>query len=121
MTSSELAKYLEDKARAKKPVFYRDVVAHFDLIPLTDAWTNHPLADAFDVLDRQDADAGRPFRTSMVISKERGMPGPGFFKSLEQLKGTVARNDRQRLDVSIAEMNAAIKYPWRDPDAKMQP
>lgn len=108
----QLARYLEGKARAKKPVTYREVVDHFELEPLTEAWTTHSLAGAFEQLDQQDANADRPFRTAMVYSKERSMPGPGFFHSLETRKGIVALNDDRRLEVYTHEYKATIAYNW---------
>lgn len=112
MKLDELAAYLESKAKSKRTVFYSDLVTHFALPPLDDAWIDHPLARAFAVLDQQDADAKRPFRTSVVIAKETNMPGSGYFKSLSALKGVRTNTEKQRLEVFARELQAAMDYPW---------
>src|SRR5450755_1428340 len=83
----EVETFLEEVAASGNPINYGDVNARFpDLPPLTGAWLAHPLCGIFDELDVQDAAAKRPFRTAMVIAKERNMPGPGFFKTLSRLR-----------------------------------
>ena len=72
----------------------------------------HPLARAFETLDREDAEARRPFRTSMVISNEENMPGDGYFKSLSELKGLHAKSEKQRLEAFSQELSAAMNYQW---------
>ena len=72
----------------------------------------HPLQTAFDQLDREDAEACRPFRTSVVIAKETNMPGDGFFKSLRELKGVKANSEKQRLEVFTRELTAAMNHKW---------
>jgi hypothetical protein len=67
---NQLAAYLEGKAKARRTAYYGEVVAHFGLPALDGAWTSHPLCHAFGVLDAQDAEAKRPFRTSVVVAKE---------------------------------------------------
>src|ERR1035437_937133 len=83
----EVGTFLEGIAASGNPITYGDVIARFpDLSPLTGAWLSHPLCGIFDELDVQDAAAKRPFRTAMVIAKERNMPGPGFFRTLSRLR-----------------------------------
>lgn len=64
---NRLAAYLEGKAKAKRTVYYSEVVSHFNLEPLTEAWLSHELAAAFERLDIEDTNAERPFRTSVVV------------------------------------------------------
>lgn len=112
MDLDKLAKFLEDKARRKRTIYYSELATQFGLPPLDGAWVGHPLARAFDALDREDAEAGRPFRTSMVISREKNMPGDGYFKSLSQLKGVHAKSEKQRLEVFSQELSAAMNHKW---------
>ena len=112
MQLNKLAAHLEAKAKAKKTAYYSDIAAHFGLPPLDGAWNSHPLCAAFDALDRQDADAKRPFRTSVVVAKGSNMPGPGYFSSLAALKGILTSNDSQRIEAFSHELNAAMAYPW---------
>jgi hypothetical protein len=112
MDLSKLATYLESKAKAKRTVFYSQLVEEFGLPPIDGAWTGHPLERAFDALDQEDAKVGRPFRTSVVVAKESGMPGDGYFKSLAALRNIHARSDKQRLEVFTREFAAAIDYEW---------
>lgn len=112
MQLSELGAYLEDLARTGKATTYESVVNRFGLSPLDGAWNGHPLSRAFDSLDREDAEACRPFRTSMVISKERGMPGPGYFTSLAALKGIRPNKAKDSLAIFVEEFEAATKHAW---------
>ena len=113
MDLDELARYLEEKAKTKRTVYYSELVSRFRLPPLDGAWMGHPLQRAFDTLDREDAEAHRPFRTSLVIAKETYMPGDGYFKSLFELKGMSAKSEKQRLEVFTQELSAAMKHKWR--------
>jgi hypothetical protein len=108
----KLARFLEDKARRKRTIYYSELVTQFGLPPLDGAWLGHPLERAFDALDREDAMAQRPFRTSMVISKEKNMPGDGYFKSLFELKGIHAKSEKQRVEAFSRELSAAMSYKW---------
>ncbi len=112
MSLDKLAEYLDGIAKKGKTVFYSELVKQFDLPPLDEAWTSHPLSAAFDRLDKEDAEAGRPFRTSVVIAKELNRPGDGFFKSLAELKGKRARSEKQKLELFINEFRDAVKFPW---------
>src|SRR5258708_22215938 len=108
----KLAKFLEDKARRRRTIYYSELVEQFGLPPLEGAWIGHPLERAFDALDREDAEAKRPFRTSMVISKEKNMPGDGYFTSLSELKGIRAKSEKQRLETFSQELAAAMNHKW---------
>jgi hypothetical protein len=112
MDLEKLARFLEDKARRKRTIYYSELATQFGLPPLDGAWVGHPLARAFDTLDREDAELHRPFRTSMVISKEKNMPGDGYFTSLFELKGIHAKSEKQRLEVFSQELSAAMNYKW---------
>jgi hypothetical protein len=112
MRIDELAAFLEGKARDQRTVFYSDLVARFGLPPLGEHWNLHPLAQAFDILDREDAAANRPFRTSVVIAKENNMPGGGYFTSLATLKNIHVRTEARKLEVFTQQLSAAFEYPW---------
>ena len=112
MDLDKLARFLEDKARRKRTIYYSELVTQFGLPPLDGAWVGHPLERAFDALDREDAKAQRPFRTSMVISKEKNMPGDGYFKALFEFKGISAKSEKQRVEAFSRELSAAMSYKW---------
>ena len=78
----ERAKLSRDEA----PIFYNDLANKFGLPPVDKFWATHPLCQMFDTLDREDASNKRPFRTALVVSRERGIPGQGFFNTLQQLR-----------------------------------
>src|SRR5689334_657605 len=78
ITAADVAAFLEDRARhlaGQAPVFYGDVAAHFGLPPVTEAWSAHPLSSIVDELDNEDAKRSRPFRTALVLSEDRSIPG----------------------------------------------
>lgn len=107
-----IAAHLERAAKQQKTVFYGDLTAHFGLPPLDGAWSSHPLAAVFGVLDQEDAIAKRPFRTAVVVRREDRVPGDGFFQALELLRGIKARNSDKKLEVFIAELKAVYAFPW---------
>ena len=112
MDFTKLAARLETVATKGRTIYYSDLVAEFGLPPLDGAWTSHPLSAAFDRLDREDAEANRPFRTSVVIAKDLNRPGDGFFKSLFELKHVSAKSENQKMEVFAREFQAASQYPW---------
>lgn len=105
---------LENVARLQQVVTYQDVVTNFNLPPLEGNWNSHPLSAIFEQLDQEDANKNRPFRTSVVVKKDKNnqMPGGGFFEALERLKGIACRNEIARQQAWINELNAAHSYAW---------
>ena len=98
-----VATFLEHRATNldfdRAPIFYNDLTLQLDLPPVDQYWMSHPLCKVFDLLDREDVGANRPLRTALVISKERNLPGEGFFKTMALL-----RNHRNPAKDSIAQM-----------------
>ena len=106
----EVGTFLEKVAASGNPINYGDVIARFpDLPPLAGAWLAHPLRGIFGELDEQDAVAKRPFRTAMVIAKERNMPGPGFFKTISRLRGRQILKSEE-LTVWTDELRAVLVF-----------
>jgi hypothetical protein len=114
---TELAAHLEGVAKSGRPITYGALVRRFNLPQVTEAWSAHPLCAAFDRLDREDAEANRPFRTSVVINQTLNRPGDGFFKSLFELKHISARSEEQKMAAFLREVQAAKIYPWGERDA----
>ena len=104
MDLDKLGQHLEGIAKKGRPIYYADLVTQFNLPPLDGAWTSHPLCAAFGHLDREDAEAKRPFRTSVVIAKELNRPGDGFFKSLFELKRISAKSENQKMEIFLREL-----------------
>ncbi|NCC37001.1 MAG: hypothetical protein EOM24_34080, partial [Chloroflexia bacterium] len=94
-----IGQFLEGVLRKKSFTTYGDVVAQFGLIELNVAWKAHPLCNIFEFLDKQDAQAKRPFRTSAVISVANNLPGAGCFEALARLKGIQTHNENERTEV----------------------
>jgi hypothetical protein len=107
--------YLEAKlkARPQQTSNYTDVASRFGLPEFDGAWNAHPLSQIFEVLDQQDANANRPFRTSVVVGVSGNSPGSGLFEALERLKGIADPvTEIAREQLWITELNAAYGYPW---------
>lgn len=113
-TPQNIGKYLEQIALNKTIIHYGELASEFGLPLVTDAWLAHPLSQIFGVLDQEDANAGRPFRTSVVVSKNKTIPGNGFFEMLESLKDIKCRSPKQRDEEWMKELHAAYNYPWGD-------
>ncbi len=109
-TTAEVGRFLEEAAKLGEPITYGDVVAHFpDLPPLTEYWLSHPLCNIFGELDGEDHDNSRPFRTAIVIARERNKPGPGFFTTISRLRGIKLRE--QDYDALwLSELGALQKH-----------
>lgn len=104
---------LESVAKGKGQIHYSRIVEQFGLPSLDGAWNSHPLSQIFEVLDRQDAAAGRPFRTSVVVSIDSNRPGNGFYEALQRLKNIPdPRTPAARDIVWAREMQAAHSYNW---------
>jgi hypothetical protein len=113
----ELGAFLEQVAATGNPITYSEVVQHFsDLPPLNGAWASHPLCHLFGELDRDDNRHGRPFRTAMVVSREKNIPGDGFFKTLAELRGTaIIKADQE--EVWVSELQKVISKYARKKDS----
>lgn len=109
-----IGSFLEEIAKAKKLVTYQEVVDRFQLPPLQGNWNSHPLSQAFEALDQEDASKQRPFRTAVVVRKDKSnqMPGNGFFEALERLKSVPCRNAIDRQKVWVSELNSAHAFNW---------
>lgn len=112
MDFARLASRFESAAKKGRTLYYSTLVSEFGLPPLDGAWSSHPLSAAFDRLDREDAENGRPFRTSVVIAKELNRPGDGFFKSLFDFNGISAKSESQKMEVFTREFTAASQFTW---------
>ena len=83
---ASIALHLENIARNHRVVTYTEIVNQFGLPSLDGAWAAHPLSHIFEIMDKEDAIANRPFRTSVVITARGNGPGAGYFEALERLK-----------------------------------
>ena len=116
VTSQQVAAFLEDRARNLDfndvPIFYGDLAAHFGLPSMTEAWSTHPLCGLFEELDVEDAKHGRPFRTVLVVSQERSIPGPGFFKTVARLRpqNKQPKTDIDRIKFFNNEVRSLLKH-----------
>ena len=87
---------LKELARRRETVLYRDLAKELAVQPPN---TIHQVADALEVLMREDQATGAPFLAALVVSKVRnGLPAPAFFyvvQMLGRLKGSDTGSDTQ--------------------------
>ncbi|HCG8346997.1 TPA: hypothetical protein ACPVX0_004733 [Vibrio parahaemolyticus] len=110
-----VGEYLESvlKARPQRTTNYSSIAEVFGLPDFDGAWSSHPLSQIFEVLDQQDANSGRPFRTSVVIGVNSNSPGPGFYEAMERLnRKPDPKTQEAREELWIAELSKAYSYPW---------
>jgi hypothetical protein len=117
VSPKQVGAFLEERVHrlgSNAPIFYGDLAAHLSLPPITDAWFTHPLCGIFEQLDVEDARLGRPFRTALVISRERSMPGQGFFKTYLRLHPHVSppKTDHDKMRLYLDEVNRVLGYSW---------
>lgn len=115
----DIGVFLEQRARSgpdMAPIFYNDLAQRFGLPPVTEAWLSHPLSELFGLLDHEDHAKNRPFRTALVVSREKGIPGDGFFKALNALRGTPypIRDELKKIQIWKAEFDRLISF-YADP------
>jgi predicted phosphodiesterase len=108
-SAQEIGRFLEERLRKmgqSAVITYGDLVAHFNLPDLTHAWSAHPLWGIFGDLDEEDAALGRPFRTAIVVSQDKYLPGNGFFLTYTRLRDRNARfrNDEAKIAVHLREL-----------------
>src|SRR4051812_1937936 len=95
--------------RARAPITYNELADALDQPRVSGPWPLHPFCDAFGLLDKEDADAGRPFRTALVFNNAKDMPGEGFFFTLQKLKGIkIPRDENQRKTIYVEELGKAM-------------
>lgn len=104
--------HLEVIAKQQTTIHYQTLASLFGMPDLNGIWITHPLASIFEVLDQEDLRLGRPFRTSVVISKAKNLPGKGFFESLCKLKGIQTNTDAERDAAFTNELLHAHAFPW---------
>jgi hypothetical protein len=109
-----VARFLEDRARLgrnRAPIFYNDLASTLDFPPVDQFWASHPLCRIFDDLDREDVAQRRPIRTALVVSKQRGLPGEGFYKTLALLRGSSpATKLPQQMQLWSDELDKLVSY-----------
>lgn len=110
-----VASFLEKRATLdfnRAPIFYNDLASKLGFPPVDQYWVLHPFCGIFDQLDREDVSAGHPLRTALVISKERGLPGEGFFKTMSLLRGQKkpATKDTEQLRLWTEELQKLIAH-----------
>ena len=88
--------HLKELARRRETITYRDLAKELEVQPPN---TIHQVADALEVLMREDHATGAPFLAALVVSKVRnGLPAPGFFyvaRMLGRFKGSDTGSDTQ--------------------------
>lgn len=117
-----VASFLEERAtlhRNHAPIFYNDLANKLGLPPVDQYWLSHPLCGIFEQLDREDVAQGHPLRTSLVVSKERGLPGEGFFKTMALLRssGSPATAFVQQMQLWTDELDKLLAH-YTQPNTK---
>jgi hypothetical protein len=111
--TNEIGNFLEQRAQLgpdQAVIFYGDLANRFDLPPIV-TWNLHPLREIFGTLDQEDAAMERPFRTALVVRMDGGMPGPGFFTTLGELRDVIIPNaEQERYELFLGELNNLCEY-----------
>ena len=110
---SPIARYLEELARGSRTTTYSELAERFGLPAMEGTWNSHPLCQVFDALDQEDANAGRPLRTAVVIRKDMNMPDSGYFESRTKYKGGAPiTTDKERLKAWLSDLSDVFNYKW---------
>ncbi len=88
--------YLTELARRRETITYRDLAKALKVQPPN---TIHQVADALEVLMREDHATEAPFLAALVVSKvQNGLPAPTFYyvaRMLGRFKGSDTGSDTQ--------------------------
>ena len=108
--------HLKELARRRETIIYRDLAKELEVQPPN---TIHQVADALEVLMREDHATGAPFLAALVVSKVRnGLPAPVFFyvaRMLGRFKGSDAGTDTQTYHAR--ELESAWDY-WSSSNSR---
>ena len=110
-----IGKYLEEKLKVRPYVTttYGEIAKNFGLPDFDGNWGSHPLSQIFEVLDQQDANANRPFRTSIVTGASNNSPGPGLYEALDRLKNIKdPKTANAREAIWLNELNNAYNHTY---------
>lgn len=109
-THREVGALLEDFARQERLITYGEIVKQYpDLPENMSIWKAHPLCYILGELDDEDHRNHHPLRSALVVTKEHGMPGNGFFETITNLRGT--KIDRsQRPFIWSAEVKRVFEH-----------
>ena len=110
--TARVAEILDELARCGRMIFYSDLAARLGLAPIT-VWKIHPLCGAFDVIDQEDGTNRRPFRTVLVVLKEKDKqrPGNGFYEAVVKYRHhPPARSDAEKWELFATESRAVYDY-----------
>lgn len=122
-TAADIGEFLVDRVRRRGingVLYYNDVALQFGLPPMDGAWMSHPLCGYFHELDVDDHEAGRPFRTTLVIVRPNSttvkpqIPGAGYFTTVGTLRfpnqAQPFRSDTDKEKFFNAELAALAQF-----------
>jgi hypothetical protein len=109
---SKVRDYLKQIAPQRIPITYAELAQALQHAPPN---TIHQVALALETLMKEDADAGRPLISALVISRARdGMPAPGFFDCARRFVGYAGTEQGTDARLFHAEaFEAAVRF-WAD-------
>ena len=92
-----LRAHLQAVATQRLPITYQEAAKGLLLAPPN---TIHQVTRALEQLMAEDAAAGCPFIATMVISKARGLPAPGFRRAFRPAFADPGRTDNKPRNLS---------------------
>lgn len=78
--------YLVEAARDRRMLHYQELA---DLVGTNRVY----LYQLLDALVRQEHERGRPIISAIVVRRDRGVPGPGFYRIMAELHHTSGEKD----------------------------
>lgn len=126
VTAKEVGSFLENRVRASgvdAVIFYNELASYFDLPEIGEHWKQHPLCKIFEDIDNEDAKYNRPFRTVLVISRDKGRPGKGFYTTVSNLRKPSPRciTDLEKQELFNKELQSLVKHYCTNKATKAAP
>lgn len=121
---AELGNYLEQHAKNGTVVWYTELYDHFHIPKEIQRTTDNPIPLLLAQLVQEDNQAGRPLRTSVVVSKEKDrdksmlIPKDNYFEALCGIRGIpMPQGKAEKRRVHAIELEALRKYSGFQPKA----
>jgi hypothetical protein len=105
----QIHQYLRDVARKQRKITYGDVADHIGLDPKNLGHLNN-IATLLTKINEIENAARRPLLSAVVVNKQSGMPGRGFFNSARQLRQFHGQTDEEKRAFFEKELAAVHRY-----------
>ena len=100
---------ITEVARNKSLIAYSDLIRD---VPEIEGPQSHALAEMLGEIGQRCHSEGLPLLSALVVNKDTGMPGPGFFEAAVRLKLLTSSNARARDEFWLRQVKSCYQHHW---------